>query len=240
MTEQEAGIIYGQILEGYLESPEEAYLYQAAQLGRRLLQKEAHPEAVVEMHAQAIEGVTKGFSLAKQMEAVRQAFAPLTEVMMAYGLASREQLEERKQVEEELRRYREHLEELVEERTFALRESEEKFRQFFENEPAYCYMVSPEGTVLDVNRAALKTLGYSKEEMVGKPLKTIYAPESLPKMKQLLAKWKETGQLRDEEMVILTKNGDERTVLPSAGVVKGEDGSLLLIPKENMDGTYKS
>ena len=38
----------------------------------------------------------------------------------------------------------------------ALRESEERFRQFFENELEYCYMISPEGVILDVNSAALK------------------------------------------------------------------------------------
>ena len=70
----------------------------------------------------------------------------------------------------------------------ALRESEERFRQFFENEPEYCYMISAEGVIFDVNNAALKTLGYKKEELVGKPLKVIYAPESLPKMRKLLGR----------------------------------------------------
>ena len=41
----------------------------------------------------------------------------------------------------------------------ALQGSEERFRQFFENQPEYCYMISPEGVILDVNNAALKTLG---------------------------------------------------------------------------------
>jgi len=44
-----------------------------------------------------------------------------------------------------------------------LEESEEKFRTFFENVPEYCYMVSPEGLILDVNKAALKALGYKKK-----------------------------------------------------------------------------
>jgi len=109
----------------------------------------------------------------------------------------------------------------------ALRESEERFRQFFENEPGYCYMISPEGVILDVNIAALNALGYKKEELAGKPLKTTYAPESLPRMKQLFVKWKETGELSDEEMVISTKEGDRRTVLLSTSVVKDRDGKTL-------------
>jgi two-component system cell cycle sensor histidine kinase/response regulator CckA len=109
----------------------------------------------------------------------------------------------------------------------ALRESEERFRQFFENEPEYCYMVSPEGIILDVNSAALKALGYKKEELVGKPLQMIYAPESRPRIKQLFAKWKETGELRNEEMVIVTKEGNRRTVLLSASAVRDKDGRIL-------------
>jgi two-component system cell cycle sensor histidine kinase/response regulator CckA len=108
-----------------------------------------------------------------------------------------------------------------------LRESEERFRQFFENEPEYCYMISSEGVILDVNRATLKALGYKKEELVGKPLKTVYAPESLPKMKQLLARWKETGELVNEEMVIVTKEGNKRAVLLSAAAVRDKDGKVL-------------
>ncbi|KKL60100.1 hypothetical protein LCGC14_2208700, partial [marine sediment metagenome] len=37
-----------------------------------------------------------------------------------------------------------------------IRASENKFRQFFENEPAYAYMVSPKGLIIDINKAALK------------------------------------------------------------------------------------
>lgn len=109
----------------------------------------------------------------------------------------------------------------------ALRESEERFRQFFENEPEYCYMVSPEGLILDVNKAARTILGYKKSELVDKPIQTIYAPESLPRMRQLFAKWKKSGTLRDEEMTIITKKGDKRVIVLSVDVVRNKDGGVL-------------
>jgi PAS domain S-box-containing protein len=108
----------------------------------------------------------------------------------------------------------------------ALRLSEEKFRQFFENEPEYCYMVSPEGLFLDVNRAALDALGYAREELVGKPVDTIYPPESLPQVRILFEKWRETGSLRNEEVVIATKTGRRRTVLLSSSAVRNGNGRL--------------
>ncbi len=88
-----------------------------------------------------------------------------------------------------------------------LLEKEELFRHFFENNPEYCYIISPESLILNVNNAALEALGYKKEELVGKSLKTIYAPESLPKMKEIFAKWKKAGELKNVEMVTITKDG---------------------------------
>lgn len=109
----------------------------------------------------------------------------------------------------------------------ALRESESRFRQFFENEPEYCYMIAPDGLVLDVNKAALDVLGYRKEEVVGSPVQMIYAPGALRKVKENLQEWQTTGKLSNIEMVIRTKSGEERTVLLSAGSVKDAHGMAI-------------
>ena len=108
----------------------------------------------------------------------------------------------------------------------ALQNSEEKFRQFFNNIPDYCYIISTEGNILHINKAALNTLGYKREELVGKPLAGIYAPESLARMEGLFNQWKETGQIRNEEMVIVTRKGERRVVILNVGVVKDKDGTI--------------
>ncbi len=109
----------------------------------------------------------------------------------------------------------------------ALRKSEERFRLFFENQPEYCYMVSPEGKILNINKSALTTLGYDKEEIIGKPLiTTVYAHSSRERAKSLFRKWKETGELRNEELNIITKDGIERTVLLSVDALKDDKGNI--------------
>jgi PAS domain S-box-containing protein len=108
-----------------------------------------------------------------------------------------------------------------------LRVGEERFREFFATWPEYCYMISPSGNILDINPGACKRLGYSKEELIGKHVSTIYAPESLAKMGNLLEKWTRDGMLEDEEMVVVTKNGEKRTVLLNARSVKDANGKLL-------------
>jgi PAS domain S-box-containing protein len=109
----------------------------------------------------------------------------------------------------------------------ALRKSEEKFRRFFENEPNYCYMVAPDGTIMDANRAALERMGYSRDELLGKQIRSLYADESQEKVKELLEKWKVTGILRDEEIVIKTRSGARRIVLLSSSALRDKEGKII-------------
>lgn len=104
---------------------------------------------------------------------------------------------------------------------------EERFKQFFEYEPDYCYMISPDGLILDVNPAALESLGYEYHELVGQHHKEIYTPESQAKLKQLYLRVDDQGGLENEELIIQTKAGRNRTVLLSAGAVRDRNGNLL-------------
>ncbi len=109
----------------------------------------------------------------------------------------------------------------------ALRESEERFRRFFENDPEYCYMVAPEGTILDVNRSALSALGYSREELVGRPISHVYATESRARAEELMARWRETGLLANESVTVVTKGGVCLDVLLSMYAVRDDTGTVV-------------
>ena len=63
----------------------------------------------------------------------------------------------RKRVEEELRKYREHFEQLVKERTSELRESEKLYRTLFMNNPIETITVDLEGRVTEFNKVKEKT-----------------------------------------------------------------------------------
>jgi PAS domain S-box-containing protein len=117
--------------------------------------------------------------------------------------------------------------------------SEDRFRQFFETQPECCYMISPGGIILDVNPAACEALGYTKEELIGKAVSIIYAPESHSKMRDLLEKWKKTGRLESEEIVVLTRDGERRVVLVNAGSVVDAEGNLLHSTSVHVDITER-
>jgi len=103
-----------------------------------------------------------------------------------------------------------------------------RFREFFDKLPDYCYTISPDGRIMNVNQSALEALGYEKEELFGQNIvSTIYAPESRKKARTLLGKGKKAGKIQNAEMIILTKSGEERIVLLSSEAMLDEKGKII-------------
>ena len=68
---------------------------------------------------------------------------------------------------------------------------------------------------------------------------TFYAPECHPKMRELFTRWKADGKLRNEEMMVITKQGQRRTVLLNVGSVKDFDGTILHSTSVQVDITER-
>jgi len=130
---------------------------------------------------------------------------------------------EQRRAEAELKRYRNHLEELVKQRTdelevanrqladeLALRRlSEEKFARAFADNPAAIALARLEGMVfVDVNETLTSLSGYSREEMIGHSaleLNLWPSPEDAERLKNKLL---EEGSLRGVEQVFRRKSGE--------------------------------
>ncbi|MGY5875900.1 MAG: PAS domain-containing sensor histidine kinase [Candidatus Thorarchaeota archaeon] len=120
------------------------------------------------------------------------------------------------------------------------REIRERWRVFFQKAPVYCYFISPKGTIIDVNDTALSALGYAREDLVGGNLEKIYASDSILRMKSLFKSWKKTGSIKEEEMKIVTKTGEVRTVLLSASAITDKNGNLLYSLSVQQDITERT
>ncbi|MDD5275745.1 MAG: MASE3 domain-containing protein [Methylovulum sp.] len=70
----------------------------------------------------------------------------------------------------ELENYRAHLEDLVAERTEALRELEERSRLLLEANANGLYGIGEDGTFIFINPAGAQLLGYTAEALIGKPV----------------------------------------------------------------------
>ncbi len=91
----------------------------------------------------------------------------------------------------------------------ALKESEEKFRTFMETASDLMHIADKDGNLTYVNESTARTLGYSKEEMIGMHITQVLGKEDLekvfrPKWEKLITK----GETTDESTWV-TKDGKE-------------------------------
>ena len=101
---------YRQAMEGYLQEPGEEFLLAAADLGQELVADGVSPEVVLEMHLSVRNAVITDLPALEQMERLGRGTELIMELMVAYGLAFREQIEARSRVEGERARYTAELE----------------------------------------------------------------------------------------------------------------------------------
>ncbi len=155
---------------------------------------------------------------------------------------------EHRQAEEDLQRHREHLEELVEERSAelertnqeleaqivehrrveeALRESEDRFRHIYENAMIGLYRTTPDGRILMANPALVHMLGYSSfDELARRNLEaTGYEPD-YPRSAFRQAIEGE-GQIVGLESAWTKSDGTTLFLRESARAVRDEAGNTL-------------
>ncbi len=153
---------------------------------------------------------------------------------------------ERKQMNEELRQYRDHLEQLVEKRTAelkvaneqlrqetaerkeaeeTLKESEERFRSLFEESRDAILVSDQDGRTIEFNQAALDLFRCTREEMMAINAQERYIDPA--DRERFLWEIEETGYVKDFEVKLRKKDGTEMICLNSTTSYLVGDGSLL-------------
>lgn len=94
----------------------------------------------------------------------------------------------------------------------ALLESEERFRDLFENASDILQSLKPDGSILVVNKAWRETLGYDNEEIKNLKIFDIIRPDQLPLCRKNFEKILKDGQEFSCQTVFLSKQGKEITV----------------------------
>ncbi len=90
-----------------------------------------------------------------------------------------------------------------------LRESEKKFRLFYEQTPIAYQSLNEDGNLLDVNWAWLELLGYAREEVLGRHFADFMLPEYAQKFPETLRSFIAVGDLREEEIGLACKDGTQ-------------------------------
>ena len=114
----------------------------------------------------------------------------------------------------------------------SLKESEEKFRSYVENAPEGIFITDEKGNYVDVNDAACKVTGYSREELLKMNLIDLIPLEDRENATKSFASVVETGK-SSVEVSFVKKGGEKRYWIVSA--VKLSEDSYLGFTKEITD-----
>jgi two-component system, cell cycle sensor histidine kinase and response regulator CckA len=112
----------------------------------------------------------------------------------------------------------------------ALRESEERFRVFFESSPDACKFVTSEGVFIDINRAAEEMFGYRRDEVVGKtvPELGLFHDDSLPIARTMANDCLEGVACPPAELTVVHRSGRQLVVEARTVAVRFRDGFGIL------------
>ena len=113
----------------------------------------------------------------------------------------------------------------------ALRESEERFRFLFEDNPTMYFIVDASGTIESVNRYGAEYLGYTVAELVGRSVLTVILPADHEIVQQHLARCLRTpGQVCHWEFRKVKKDGSVLWVRELARPMRdGPEGKLAVL-----------
>lgn len=161
-------------------------------------------------------------------------------------IGSMRNVAERKKAEHELLQYREHLEELVKERTAdleetntrlleevkqrlqteaALSEKEEKYRNILESIEEGYFETDLRGRFTFLNDATARTLGWSKDRLLGMHFRKYLEQDSAGKAIKAFNEIFTTSMSKTAiELWITRKDGDKRYVELSASLIRSADG----------------
>ncbi len=163
------------------------------------------------------------------------------------GIASLVQdITDRVQAQKELLQYKDHLEELVQQRTAKLAESEAILRKnaaeisdLYNRAPCGYHSINGERTIVRINDTELEWLGYSREEIVGKKKITdLLTPAEQERFKTGQADFARTGVAQNVESVMVRKDGSYLPVLLNASAQFDEQGNFLETRATLVDNTH--
>ncbi len=111
----------------------------------------------------------------------------------------------------------------------ALREREERYRDLYEEAPNAYFSVGVDGYVKRANRSARELLGYSREELVGKPVFDLYAdtPSGKATAQGVFQRFLAGEEIRDEELEMRRADGSRVWVSLSVRPIRDKEGQVI-------------
>lgn len=106
-----------------------------------------------------------------------------------------------------------------------LKDAVEYLEGIVENSADIIITVNPEGRIMTFNRGAEETLGYKREEVVGRRIETLFADPSQRDI--AIARLRDSDHVKNYEARLLTKDGDIRHVLLTLSRLRDREGNPI-------------
>ncbi|NQW16444.1 MAG: PAS domain S-box protein [Chloroflexi bacterium] len=123
---------------------------------------------------------------------------------------------------------RKNLEATVRTRSEALRESEARYRDLFDNAPdMYVSIDVTTGKITECNKSTLNALGYQNDELIGKRVFELNHPDSLVRGMEVFRESQTTGEISDAELTLQRKDGSAIHVSLNVSATRNADGNVI-------------
>ncbi|MBV6513788.1 MAG: hypothetical protein FMNOHCHN_03323 [Ignavibacteriaceae bacterium] len=107
-------------------------------------------------------------------------------------------------------------------------ESERKYSDLYEYSPDMFVSIDPKtARIIECNHTATILTGYTKEELIGKPVNELYHPRSYEDFKRNLEKFRREGKIVNAEMEVIRKDGTLIYILLNSSAVYDSAGSII-------------
>lgn len=157
-------------------------------------------------------------------EAILDANGKLVEI-----LSIGNDVTQRIEAEQALKKAHDDLENRVEKRTVELKESEQKFFKLFQASPVYMVVTTlKEGRILEVNDAFTSITGFEGEEVIGRTTTEISLWGNPEDRIRLVELGKKQGRFKNQKVTLLKKNGERLLMLWSAETIQIKDETCFI------------
>jgi len=110
-----------------------------------------------------------------------------------------------------------------------LKQSEEQYRDLYEEAPNAYFSVGVDGLIKRANRSAVELLGYSEDELVGRPVADLYAdtPNGKAKAQEMFQRFLAGEEIRNEELEMRRADGGEVWINLLVRPVRDKEGNVV-------------
>ncbi|MCB0117534.1 MAG: PAS domain S-box protein [Anaerolineales bacterium] len=120
-----------------------------------------------------------------------------------------------------------------------VRQRTAEVQDLYDNAPTGYHSLDAEGKIILINQTELDWLGYTRDELTGRKITDLMAPESLPVFQKSYPLFMERGFLRDVELDFVCKDGRVISTLINATAIRNEDGSYAMSRSTMLDNTER-